>query len=86
MLTRRQRLQLRQDATRDEPNRLRRAMQLAKITQEQLEAQTGVSQSTISKIANGQLSRLPLKQAQTFAQFFGCATDELFPAREAVAS
>lgn len=68
-----------------EPNRVKAAMQMAGITQVQLAAGVGLTQPQISEIANGNYTKLPLETAQRVAAFFGCSTDDLFPAREAVA-
>jgi len=82
-LTRKQLTQLRSaDAA---PNRLREAMQLAEVTQVVLAGELSITQSHVSEIVNGNYSRLPLDTAQRFAVFFGCAVEDLFPAREAVA-
>lgn len=70
----------------DGPNRLRFAMRLAGITQEQLEAKMGIPQPTISKVVRGSYSRLPIETARKYAAVFGCHIEDLFPAREAVAS
>ena len=85
MLTRKQLNSLRVEK-KSGPNRLKRAMQLADVTQEQVAAAVGVSQSHISEIANGNYSRLPIDMVQNLAGYFGCSTDDLFPARQAVAS
>jgi DNA-binding XRE family transcriptional regulator len=86
MLTRSTLRRLKDEDVPDEPNRLRRAMALVEITQDALADAIDIPQSTISKIVNGQMPRLPLAQAQRLAEFFGCQTDDLFPAREAIAS
>jgi len=68
-----------------EPNRLRVAMALVPVTQVQLAEALGVEQSYISKIVNGRYSRMSLEVAQKLAAYFGCTTDDLFPARAEVA-
>ena len=70
---------LKSEPVRHAPNRVRRAMQLAKVTQEQLEAQTSIPQATISKIVTGRMRRMPLKLAQRLSVHLGCSTDDLFP-------
>lgn len=67
-------------------NRLRRFMEASNTTQEQLFAATGIRQPQISAIANGRYQKLPLETARKLSDFFGCAIEDLFPAREAVAS
>lgn len=67
-------------------NRLAAAMQLAGVTQVQVAAGTGYTQSFVSKVQNGQYSDLPGETMRTFATFFGCSIEDMFPAPEAVAS
>lgn len=66
-------------------NRLTQAMRLAGITQVQLAERVGVTQSYISKIANGQYDDLPGEMMRALSVQFGCAIEDLFPARQAVA-
>lgn len=70
----------------DEPNRLRRFMGAANVTQPQLEEATGISQPQISAITNGRYRKLNIEVARKLAEFFGCAIEDLFPSRQAVAS
>lgn len=58
-------------------------MQLVEVTQVQVAAAVGMTQSHISEIANGNYSSLPLSTAQKLADYFGCSTDILFPLRAA---
>ena len=69
-------------------NRLQLAMSLPKprITQVQLAAAVDLSQPYVSAICNGAYSEIPLETTRALAQFFGCAIEDLFPARQAVAS
>ena|SRR6185436_1150036 len=67
-------------------NRLPKAMELAKLTQVQLAEQTGLTQSYISRLKNGQYSDIPGSTMRLLADVFGVTIEELFPAREAVAS
>jgi transcriptional regulator with XRE-family HTH domain len=62
------------------PNRVKRAMALAGVTQEQVASAIGTSQSHVAEICNGNYSRLPLETARRFAQHFGCLIEDLFPA------
>lgn len=71
--------------TRREPNRLKLAMKLAGVTQEQLEAATGIPQPNISNIANGKSPKLTVERARTLASFFGCAIEDIFPAYQVAA-
>lgn len=67
-------------------NRLQKAMDLAGLTQVQVADRTGYTQPYISRVKNGHYSDLPGETMRTFAELFGCAIEDLFPAREAVAS
>lgn len=67
-------------------NRVARAKDLAGVTQVQIAAKTGFTQSYVSKVENGEYSDLPGETMRTFADYFGCQIEDLFPAREAVAS
>lgn len=69
-----------------ERNRIARAMELAGVTQVQVAERTGFTQSYVSRVLNGRYSALPGETMRTFADVFGCAIEDLFPAREAVAS
>lgn len=61
-------------------------MELADVTQVQLQAATGFTQSYISRIKNGRYADLPGETMRTLAEYFGCPIEDLFPAREAIAS
>lgn len=67
-------------------NRVEAARRLAKVTQVVLAADTGLTQSYISRIESGRYGRLPIETTRTLALYFGCAIEDLFPAREAMAS
>lgn len=60
------------------PNRLRAAMLIAGVTQLQVEAGTGITQSQISKIA-AKPGRVSLATASRLAAYFGCDASDLFP-------
>lgn len=66
-------------------NKLKKAIDLAKSTQEQVADGIGVSQSHVTEIANGNYSKLPLETARDLSKFFGCQIEDLFPERQAVA-
>jgi DNA-binding XRE family transcriptional regulator len=61
------------------PNRLRKAMQLAEVTQVQLAEAIGTVQPNIAQIAAGNYSRLPLETARNISTHFGCAIEDIFP-------
>lgn len=67
-------------------NRIAKAMELADVTQVQIAAKTGLTQSYISRIKNGLYADVPGETMRAFAEFFGCAIEDLFPAREAVSA
>lgn len=85
MLTRKQVEQLRQTPPRFR-NRIADAMDLAGATQVQIAETTGFTQSYISRVRNGQYGdELPGETMRAFAVCFGCAIEDIFPARQAVA-
>lgn len=67
-------------------NRIPEAMDLSGVTQMQIAAGTGFTQSYISRIRNGRYDAMPGETMRALATFFGCSIEDLFPAREAVAS
>ena len=67
-------------------NRLAKAMDFTNVTQVQIAEKTGFTQAYVSRVINGRYSDLPGETMRKFADFFGCAIEDLFPAREAVAS
>lgn len=85
MLTRKQLSELR-TAPLQQPNKIKKAMTLAGVTQMQLSEAIGISQSQISEDAAGKFSEISLDKARAYARFFGCTTDDLFPAREALSA
>ena len=84
MLTSKQLRELRRSPAK--PNRLRQAMTLADVTQVQVAEAIGIAQSQVSEDAAGKFSEISLEKARSYAAFFGCVLEDLFPAREAVAS
>lgn len=84
MLTRSKLRTLRKSPT--STNRLRAAMSLAQVTQTQVAEAIGIAQSQVSEDAAGKFSEISLDKARAYAGYFGCAIEDLFPAREAVAS
>lgn len=68
------------------PNKVRLARELAELTQVEMAKALHCEQNYISKIECDKYSRLPLENARELAAFFGCHIEDLFPAREAVAS
>lgn len=85
MLKRAQVERLRRDRTPGR-NRLKQAMELAGVTQVQLAAATGLTQSYISKIKTENYGDISGETMRALATYFGCAIDDLFPVGQAVAS
>lgn len=83
MLSKHQVRRLRATPLGDAPNRLRLAMDALEVTEEQVEAGCGVSQSNINKLLNGNRPNPSRDTMSRLAQFFGCLMDDLFPATEA---
>lgn len=69
-----------------ESNRVARALELAAVTQLDVAAATGLPQPYISDVARNRYQTITVDNARKFADYFGCAIEDLFPAREAVAS
>ncbi len=67
-------------------NRVARAIELADVTQMDVAATTGLPQSYISDVARNRYQTITVDNARKFADYFGCQIEDLFPAREAVAS
>lgn len=68
-------------------NRIRVAMALANLRYIDLVAgMPTVGRSHLSRIVNGHVPNVELRTAQTFADFFGCTVDDLFPMIERSAS
>lgn len=67
------------------PNRLRIAIALAQVKQADIVDETGLWAPNLSNLVNGKYANLHVDTARKLAEFFGCAIEDLFPAREAVA-
>lgn len=67
-------------------NRVARAIELAEVTQLEVAAATALPQPYISDVSRNRYDTITVDNARKFAEFFGCAIEDLFPAREAVAS
>ncbi len=66
-------------------NRIAKAMELAEVTQVEVALAIGLTQSYVSRVRNGHYSDLPGETLHAFAKYFGCAIEDLFPSRAAVA-
>lgn len=67
-------------------NRVARALELAEVTQLDVAAATGLPQPYISDVARNRYQTITVDNARKFADYFGCAIEDLFPAREAVSA
>lgn len=85
MLSVRKLRELRATATKD-GNRIARAIELAGVTQQDIASETKLPQPYISDVARNRYQTITVENARKFADYFGCAIEDLFPAREAVAS
>jgi transcriptional regulator with XRE-family HTH domain len=84
VLTTEQLAELKAHTGRDR-NRLGKAMSLAGLTQVVVAERTGFTQSYVSRVQSGRYQDLPGETMRAFADLFGCAIEDLFPARQAVA-
>lgn len=66
-------------------NRLRLAITLADTTQTAVAQETGIPAPSLSLLVNGKYGDLKIETARKLASCFGCAIEDLFPSREAVA-
>lgn len=67
----------------DMRNRLRVALGMAKVKQNDIVNETGLLASVVSDFVNGNYGDLNVETARKFADFFGCYMDDLFPRRAA---
>lgn len=67
-------------------NRLSDAIELSGQTSTAVAAATGFTLTYISDVSRGRWDTITVDNARKFATFFGCRIEDLFPAREAVAS
>jgi transcriptional regulator with XRE-family HTH domain len=86
MLNRAQVTKLRRAPLLDTPNKIALAMKLADVTQVEVAAGVGLTQASVSRIRNGHYEDLPFGTVQSFAHYFGCSIEDLFPSREALSA
>jgi len=67
----------------DMPNKLRVALTLAEVTQAELAEATEEQQPYVSDVVRGRWQTITVAKARKFAEFFGCAIEDLFPERVA---
>lgn len=76
-LTTHQIRKLRSEPLDGRPNKIKRAIALAKVTQGQVAAALNLPQSQISK--DIRVRRVSLDKARAYAELFGCSIDDLYP-------
>ena len=68
-------------ALRSEPgaNRVSKAISLARVTQVTIAEAVGLPQPYVSDVARQRYRTITVQNARKFANFFGCAIEDLFP-------
>lgn len=61
-------------------------MSLAGVSQADVVTATGLIQPYVSDVMRGRWNRITVDNARKFADYFGCSIEDLFPARDEVAS
>jgi putative transcriptional regulator len=84
-LTSAQLRRLKTEVSNGSGNRVRAARAIVKMTQQQLADAVGLTQTTLSDIERQRYGTITLDTARKFAEFFGCAIEDLFPAKQEVA-
>lgn len=67
-------------------NKVKLARTLLGLKQGDVADAIGMKAAYLSGIERGDYKGIPIETARPLAEFFGCAIEDLFPAREAVAS
>lgn len=67
-------------------NRLSDAIELSDTTATAVAAATKFTPQYISDVARGRWDTITVDNARKFAEFFGCSIEDIFPAKQAVAS
>jgi transcriptional regulator with XRE-family HTH domain len=83
-LTKQQLADLKRTVTKG--NRVGEAIYMLRLTQTEVAHGTGLPQQYVSDVARNRYQTITVDNAQKFADYFGCIIEDLFPAREAVAS
>ena len=79
MLSKKQLAVLRADLESPGPNRVASAISLARVTQGAVARALGLPQPYISDVARGRYQTITVRNARKFAEYFGCAIEDLFP-------
>lgn len=85
-LTAKQLNELRSSPVTETGNRLGRAIKISGVSLSAIHDETELSVSYISDTARGRYRTITVDNASKLAGFFGCAIEDLFPSRQAVAS
>lgn len=78
--------QLRETPVSSVGNRIQAAIDLAGETQTSVAKAIELPYTYVSDTARGRYQTITVENARKFSEHFGCAIEDLFPAREAVAS
>jgi DNA-binding XRE family transcriptional regulator len=68
------------------PNKVALALTMLNVQQGDAAAAMDMPRASLSKIVNGRYEDIQLDTARRVSEFFGCAIEDLFPSREAIAS
>lgn len=67
------------------PNRIRIALALADVKQADVCEALGITAPQMSTLVRGEYKSVSVERASELADYFGCAIEDLFPAREKAA-
>lgn len=76
---------LRGEPLGDRPNRVARAIELADVKQGDVAVALGWTQPYLSNVCRGRFETITVENAHKLAEYFGCAIEDLFPAKQEVA-
>lgn len=68
------------------PNKVRLARAMLGVRQTVVAEANALTSPQLSDIERGGYKDIPLEKTRSLADYFGCAIEDLFPARDAVAS
>lgn len=77
---------LRANGVPDSGNRLAMAFEIIERSQADCVRETKFTPQYVSDMVRGRFRNISVDNAREFAEFFGCAIEDLFPAPESVAS
>ena len=79
MLTNKQLARLRAAPVELGSNRVGLAISIAGVSQVTVARAVGIAQPYVSDVVRGRYETITLRNARKFAQYFGCAIEDLFP-------